>query len=424
MKPLPGFRELYPDEFLQRDYILSACRAVALRAGFHEIDGPALEPTELYAKKNDAQAEILKQLYRFEDQGGRDVALRPEMTPTVARMVAARERNYRKPIKWFSIAQFFRYERQQKGRLREFIQFNADLFGEASPAADVELLSLGINILRELGFAPNDVVVKISDRRAWMSFFESQGCEDHAAAILGAVDKLGREPDASLDAKLAPSGLSVARVREFIAAASPDHFAPILADLDARGLGAFVEVDLSIVRGLAYYTGVVFEAFDRRGAMRAIFGGGRYDDLLGGLSDGAVSMPAVGFGLGDVVLGDLIGETPVAAALRDAHVDAGSALDAYLVIADESHRPGALGLAESLRNLGLRVDFSLAAVKVAKQFQAAEAARARTAIVIGSEWPTVRAKVLATRAESELPHTELAAWLKNAQNDAPPEPKS
>ncbi len=412
MRPLPGFRDFYPEDCARRDYLLSRWREVARRYGFVEYDGPVLESRDLYAKKNESGAEILGQLYSFTDKGGREVAMRPEMTPTLARMVIARERHYRKPLKWFGIATFFRHERQQKGRLREFIQFNADVVGDASSAADAELISLGIDMLRELGFTEEDFVVRLSDRRAWLDFLAGRGCaEGGARAVLEIVDKLDREPEESLDAKLAPHGLRVADLRAFIAGSSPEHFAPLLDEFDARGLRAFVEVDLSIVRGLAYYTGLVFEIFDRSRSMRALAGGGRYDSLLEDLSDGALKLPAIGFGMGDVVLADLVAESPRARALMDAALAASPAAEVYVVVADESRRREALGLVQSIRSAGWRVDFPLAAAKIAKQFQTAGQIGARFAVVVGAEWPDVTVKTLATRDEAALPAAELASWL-------------
>lgn len=412
MRPLPGFRDFYPEDCARRGYVLDGWRRVARRYGFVEMDGPVLESMELYAKKNESGAEILGQLYQFTDRGEREVAMRPEMTPTLARMVIAKERAYRKPLKWFSTANFFRYERQQKGRLREFIQFNADLIGDGSTAADAEAISLVIDLLREFGFTQSDFVVRLSDRRAWMDFLESRGCDgDGAKAVLAIIDKIEREPEESLNAKLAPHGLTVAELRAFIAAGSPEYFAPLLEQFDARGLRGFVEVDLSIVRGLAYYTGLVFEAFDRSKSMRALAGGGRYDSLLADLSDGAVNLPAIGFGMGDVVLGNLIEETPHALAKMEAALAASPAVEVYVVIADEARRREALSIVQSLRDAGWHTDFPLDEAKVGKQFQAAEQLGARFAVVVGNEWPAIKVKTLATRDEAAFAHESLADWL-------------
>jgi len=418
MRPLPGFRDFYPEDCARRGYVLDGWRRVARRYGFVEMDGPVLESMELYAKKNESGAEILGQLYNFQDRGERDVALRPEMTPTLARMVIAKERAYRKPMKWFSTSNFFRYERQQKGRLREFIQFNADLIGDGSTAADAESVALTIDLLREFGFTKDDFVIRLSDRQAWINFLTARGVTD-TKAVLAIIDKIEREPEESLNTRLAAHNLTVAALREFIAAGSPEHFAPLLEQLDARGLREFVEIDLSIVRGLAYYTGVVFEAFDRSKSMRALAGGGRYDNLLADLSDGAVKLPAIGFGMGDVVLGNLIEETPHTRAKMEAALAAAPAAEVYVVVADETRRREALGLVQALRDTGWRTDFPLDAAKVGKQFQAAEQLGARFAAVVGGEWPSVKVKTLATREEITLDFTELAAWLGKAVSTAP-----
>ena len=408
---LPGFRDFFPEDCARRNHVVSTWREVSRRYGFVEFDGPVLESTDLYRKKNEAGAEILEQLYSFTDRGGREVALRPEMTPTLARMVAAREKHYRKPMKWFCVSNFFRHERQQKGRLREFLQFNADILGESSPQADAEIIALAIDLLRAFGLTAEHFVVRLSDRKAWMDFLQSRGCDEEACrTALACADKLEREPEEKLNAKLSPTGLTVADLKAFIAAGSPEAFAPVLEALAARGLSGFIQPDLSIVRGLAYYTGVVFEVFDRSKNLRALAGGGRYDSLVKGLSDGAADLPAIGFGMGDVVLGHLIDETPAAAKKLQAAL--AQASDVFVVIADETRRTEALQVVQTCRELGLSTDFPLKSAKVGKQFQEAEHLGARHAVVIGQEWPQVKLKHLATRAEESLDHAALAPKLK------------
>lgn len=417
MQNLPGFRDFPPEDCARRNYILNTWRSVARRYGFVEYDGPTLESVELYAKKNESGAEIMQQLYSFEDRGGRPVALRPEMTPTLARMVAAREKQYKKPIKWFSSSTFFRYERQQKGRLREFIQLNCDLIGETGPAADAEVLALAIDIVRAFGFGQEDFVVRLSDRKAWMDFLAARGVpEAQFGTVLQAADKIERESPDSLKTKLAPAGLTVDDLKAFIASGSPESFRPLIEELTARGLAGYVEVDLSIVRGLAYYTGVVFEVFDRSKSMRALAGGGRYDDLIAGLSDGAANLSAMGFGMGDVVLANFIGETPKAAERMAAALAADAPVDVYVIIADATRRAEGLQTVQTLRDAGWKADFSLAGAKVGKQFQAAEGLGAKFAVVVGGEWPEVKVKTLATRQEVQVPQSGLADWLKSGEN--------
>ena len=410
MPALPGFRDFYPEDCARRNYVVNTWREVAQRYGFVEYDGPTLESGELYKKKNEEGAEILEQLYSFRDRGDREVALRPEMTPTLARMVAAREKHFRKPMKWFCVSNFFRHERQQKGRLREFLQFNADIIGESSPEADAEIIALAVDLMRGFGFDKEHFVVRLSDRKAWMDFLASRGCDEaQSTTALGCADKIEREPAEKLDEKLAGTGLTVADLRNFIAGGSPESFAPVLAALDARGMGGFIEPDLSIVRGLAYYTGVVFEIFDRSKNLRALAGGGRYDNLIKGLSDGAADLPAIGFGMGDVVLGHLIDEIPAADERRRSATI--PACEVFVVVADEAQRANALKVVQQVRDLGWRTDFPLKPAKVGRQFQDAEGLGARHAVVVGAEWPVVKLKTLATRQEVAVDPAELAAHL-------------
>src|SRR5690242_7018710 len=214
---LPGFRDFYPAELAERSHIFATWREVARRFGFVEYDGPPLEPLELFTTKSGA--EIVGQLYNFKDKGDREISLRPEMTPTLARMVAAHERNYKKPIKWFAIPQLFRYERQQKGRLREHFQFNADIFGEADVAADAELIALLIDTLRSFGLTAKDFVIRLSSRNAWQDFF-NQRCSDPAKAyeFYQIIDKLEREDPAHSQDKLAKLGFSFDEINAFIKA--------------------------------------------------------------------------------------------------------------------------------------------------------------------------------------------------------------
>jgi len=410
MERLPGFRDFYPEPLPHpdvwsadaRQHIFDAWRTTARKYGFREYDGPPLEPLELFTTKSGE--EIVGQLYNFSDKGERAVALRPEMTPTLARMVAAHERNYKKPIKWFAIPQLFRYERQQKGRLREHFQFNADIIGEAAPAADAELISLLIDSLRALGLTSEDFVIRLSSRNAWQQFFaEGKGDPGKAYEFYQAIDKLEREKPEVTEQKLSALGFSTAAVNAFIQQAKPTaELQQILDNLGARGLGSYVKIDYQVIRGLAYYTGVVFEAFDRKGEFRAIAGGGRYDNLVKLLSGGRVDLPALGFGMGDVVLLELLKARKLLPSF-DARVDV------YVLIEDESQRGAALQLVQQLRSAGLVVEYSLTALKPDKQFKRAVELGAR--FTAKAEGDTVRVKDLKTREEKALPAGEAAPAL-------------
>lgn len=384
---LPGFRDFYPEQLAERAHVMRAWREVARRYGFIEYDGPPLEPLELYTAKSGD--EIVGQLYAFTDKGGRQVALRPEMTPTFARMVGARHNALRKPTRWFSTPQLFRYERQQKGRLREHYQLNVDIVGEAGIAADAELIACAIDICRELGLSAGEVVVRLSDRRVMQAYLRALGIDEAAwPAVFAVVDKLARQPrEVSLE-KLAAAGVD-ARQSDAVLA-MPDTSLSTLRDALAAGddaelvanvdrlvdyVGALVpdgrdwlRFDLSVVRGLAYYTGTVFELFDRSGEFRAVCGGGRYDQLLAALGDAA--LPALGFGMGDVVLTELLR----ARGLLPAH----EPLVDYWVTSEEGVPLSAvMNEARRLRADGFSVEFSLRPQSVQKQRKAARAAGAQ-----------------------------------------------
>jgi histidyl-tRNA synthetase len=409
MQPLPGFRDFLPVDCAKRNYIFAKWREVARRYGFVEWDGPVLEPTDLYRKKSGA--EIVDQLFNFTDKGEREVAMRPELTPSLARVVSAHERQFKKPLKWFSIGQFFRYEKQQRGRLREHFQLNCDMMGESALAADIELVALGIDILRGFGFTEKDFVVRISDREFWIDFLKSKGvAADKWEEILQAVDKSEREPVEKTRGRL--GGLAEPVFAILQGGGKSEKLDQLVDGLRGRGLAEFVDVDVRVVRGLAYYTGIVFEVFDRAGKLRALAGGGRYDRLIGQLSDGAVNMPALGFAMGDVVLGELINEMPAARAQMQNVIAATDQIDIYVVIAKEERRADALAQIQQLRDRGYRVDYPLIPAKVARQFQTAEELGAQMALLYGDEWPQVKIKTLATREEKLIPHDHLLAHLR------------
>ncbi len=415
MDRLPGFRDFYPEPLPQSDvwsadarqHIFDTWRGIARRYGFRFYDGPPLEPLELFTAKSGE--EIVGQLYNFTDKGGREISLRPEMTPTLARMVGAYERAYKKPLKWFSIPQLFRYERQQKGRLREHFQLNADIVGETDPAADAELIALVIDALRAFGLSEQDFFVRVSSRNAWHDFFhQGGGAREREYEFYQVIDKLEREAQEKNEEKLASLGFSLAGVRRFIEEGAPTpELQLILDNLEARGLRSYVKIDYGVIRGLAYYTGVVFEAFDRKGEFRAIAGGGRYDNLVKLISGGKVDLPALGFGMGDVVLLELLKARSLLP-----RFDAG--LDVFFLIEDEALRGESLNLIQQLRAGGLAVDYSLTPSKPDKQFKRAQELKACwTARVERSASGELAAKLrnLKTRQEQSLPPDELVSAL-------------
>jgi histidyl-tRNA synthetase len=378
MERLPGFRDFYPEPLPHpdtwsadaRQFVFERWRATARRYGFREYDGPPLEPLELYTLKSGE--EIVGQLYNFTDKGSRPVALRPEMTPTLARMAAAHERSYKKPIKWFAIPQLFRYERQQKGRLREHFQFNADILGEPGPAAESELLALLIDSLRACGLTAEDFVIRLSSRNAWQEFFQARGGRpEDAGPFYQIIDKLERESPEQSAKTLAALGFSLEEVHQFIRHGQPTaELEFVVKNLQARGLGDFVKIDYHVIRGLAYYTGMVFEAFDKKGEFRAIAGGGRYDNLIKLISGGKVDLPALGFGMGDVVLLELLKERGLLPKFE-------AGIELFYLIEDETLREDSLRRVQYWRDQAHAVEYPLTPAKADKQFKRAMELKAR-----------------------------------------------
>jgi histidyl-tRNA synthetase len=419
---LPGFRDFYPAEFAERAVIVDAWRDVARRYGFMEYDGPPLEPLELYTRKSGE--EIVGQLYAFTDRGGREVALRPEMTPTLARMVAARANAMRKPVRWMSIPQLFRYERQQRGRLREHFQLNMDIIGEPDVTADAELLAAAIDIMRRLGLTAGDVRARVSDRRLLHGLLARAGVEEaQMSAVYAVVDKLEREPRNVLEKRLTDAGLDAERIDRLFAMLEARDLAALRAEygsipelqdefarltryfeyLDALGVSEWVTFDLSIVRGLAYYTGIVFELFDARGEFRAICGGGRYDTLLRSL--GGVDLPALGFGMGDVVLGELLRARGLMPATEPT-------IDLWVAYADAECLPTAMRVAAGLRSRGHSVEYALGRQKLARQLKAANAAGARRVVVLGTEELAHGEAMVRRMADGHEERVQLDTWMR------------
>jgi len=410
---LPGFRDFYPYEYAWRNYICEGWRNCARSFGFVEYDGPTLEATDLYRKKSGE--ELKTQLFRFFDPGERDICLRPEMTPTLARLVAARERDFKKPIKWFSIASFFRFEKPQKGRLREFFQVNCDLIGDSSAAADAELIALAVAMFRGFGLTENDFYVRVNNRRLWLDFIQKRDIPpERLTEFLAIIDKIEREEQSATARRLADFNVTWDEVQAFLQ--SPPEAIPgfeaLAQELRWRGVAEMVKLDLTVVRGLDYYTGLVFEVFDRQRQNRALAGGGRYDNLINVISDGAVDLPAAGFAIGDVVLQNLLQELPHTRTKADNSL-AMNRPRAFVIIADENRRPEGLRLVAALRENQIVTDFSLQPIKVGKQFQMAESVDAQFAVVVGQEWPQVKLKNLQLREETTVSIEVLINLLKS-----------
>lgn len=330
---LPGFRDFYPADCALRNALFKKWRGVASCFNFSEFDCPILEPLELFTEKSGE--EIVQQLFAFEDRGGRKVAMRPETTPSLVRLIGARAHSLKKPIKWFNITENFRYERPQKGRLRSFYQFNVDIIGEKSIFAEAELIALAVESFKAFGLTRQHFYVRLSDRQLWMLWLECFGVEQEATkiALLSLFDKWERRPQEEIEKDLAHSlpahvdaksffektvqlrqAQSLEAVRTCFSDFDPNvlsrvesrlsDWQALLDELSTLQCGEFIKIDLGIVRGLAYYTGFVFEVFDAGLEGRALAGGGRYDQLFEKLS--GHSLAAVGFAAGDVTLTELL----------------------------------------------------------------------------------------------------------------------
>ncbi len=424
---LPGFREFYPEDLARRNHVFRLWRQTAVAYGFAEYDAPVLEPLELYKAKSGEEIEA--QLFSFTDKGGREVALRPEMTPTICRLVGARANALKRPIKWFSIAEFYRYERMQKGRGRCFNQFNADIFGEPGPEAEIELVALLIQCLCAFGLNEQDFYVRLSDRNLWFYYLEALGLDEpRIRGVLGAVDRYEKYGDdafkgyteqfGALDAALKEKVLAFLQIKSLEAleqtlASLGEKLTARLADwrkllggLDAMGLAPYVTVDLGVVRGLAYYTGFVFEAFDRKGELRALAGGGRYDDLVQKL--GGPALPAVGFAIGDMTFALLLEQRGLMPTLV-------TAPDVYCVIGGAAERLAAFADIQALRAMGYRVEYPLKDSAFGKQFKAAAESGAKLALIYGTDELAkgiVKIRDLRDRSEREVPAADLAATVR------------
>ena len=431
---LPGFRTFYPEDCFLRNYIFNIWRSSARSFNFLEYDAPTLEPLELYKEKSGD--EIVNQLFNFEDKGERAVALRPEMTPSLARLVGAKAKSLKRPVKWFSIGEQFRYERPQKGRLRSFYQYNVDILGEPGIGADAELIACLVQTLKAFDLDSNDFKVRLSDRQLWILFLKHWNVSDeHMTAVLSIMDRLGRLNKDQLKTQLNEyfggttdsfinsvdelmginaeaelmSFFSKLELSDTIKQSIEERLAELtslIQLIDSMEIGHFVSIDFSIVRGLAYYTGFVFEAFEATGEGRALAGGGRYDDLIARLTSN--SMEAVGFAMGDVTLLDLLeskGKLP----------EFSQKPDIMLLFTEDEARSCALADAQILRSAGLKVDYPLKRANFSKLFKEANQRGVPYVLIYGNEEiqkGLVKLKDFQTGEESFIERSETALLEK------------
>ena len=393
--PVKGTRDFYPPDMARRNWIIDGWKKVSVRNGFEEYDGPIFEYLKMFQIKSGD--EIVEQLFSFKDRGGRDLALRPEITPTLARMVNQQINSLPKPIKWFSVPRLFRAERPQKGRLREFFQWNIDIIGVDDVLADAEVIFCAVDYLREVRLTPDDIVVKISSRKMLAALLRVIGVpENELEALYVVFDKRDRLPGDTFEQMLTER-IADANKREKViklmgvesieqisdclelneaAKESVDELGRLFELLDVMGVGDYCIFDIGIVRGLAYYTGVVYEIYDKASELRAIGGGGRYDNLLRDF--GGPDIPATGFGIGDCVLGIMLQE-------KGLFKPELQVLDYFVVFVDEAYRQNAVKLTMKLRSAGLATNFSYKAAKLSRQLKEASDKNTKKCIIIGEE---------------------------------------
>ena len=414
IQPVKGTREFYPDEMSRRNFINEKVRAASQAFGYQEWDGPFIEPLELYAAKSGEEL-VKKQSFTFEDRGGGMVALRPELTPSLARMIAAKQGELNFPLRWWSFGPFWRYESPQRGRSREFFQWNIDLLGVDSPEADAELIAVAATFLRSVRLGPRRVAIYVNNRRLMDSQFSALGIPpEKRMDVSNLVDRRTKMEPAKWEIYAGEIGLTPAQLEglkkvlgNFDLWKENDELVRLFAALDALGVKEYVKFDPNIMRGLLYYTGTVFEAFDIQGSVkRAILGGGRYDNLLADV--GGQPLSGVGFAMGDMVVGILLEEAGlIPAAPISAQV--------LVTIFDEKLWMDSYALAAELRGAGLNVMTYPEPAKLPKQFKFADRMKIRVAVTIGPDEVAqglVAVKNLSTGEQVKVPREAAAESMR------------
>ena len=385
IQPVKGTREFYPDQMARRNYLYEKVRAASQSFGYQEWDGPFIEAIDLYAAKSGEEL-VKKQSFTFQDRGGDLVTLRPELTPSLARMIAAKQGELTFPVRWWSFGPFWRYEQPQKGRTREFFQWNIDLLGVNSPEADAEMIAIAATFLRSVGLSPERALIYVNNRRLMNSQFDTLDIPtEMRVEVSNLLDRRAKMNPAAWDANALEIGLNQTQVtglKEVLADydlwKKSDELRRVFAALEAMGVREYIKFEPSIMRGLLYYTSTVFEAFDLTGSVRrSILGGGRYDNLLADV--GGNPLPATGFAMGDVVIGII---------LREAGLDpefSPSPASVLVTVFDETLSTQSFALAAELRSAGLNTMIYPEAAKLPRQFKFADKMKMKVALVVGPE---------------------------------------
>lgn len=416
IQAVKGTTDYYPEEMALRGWLYAKMREVSESFGYQEYDGPFLERFELYAAKSGAEL-VEKQSYVFEDRGGERITLRPELTPSLARMVASRQRQLNYPLRWWSFGPFWRYEKPQKGRTREFFQWNIDLIGDDSPEADAELAAVAATFLKTVGFNSSETQILVNNRQLMQAELEALGVSEKLRGeVFGLIDRKDKLSAEAWQERGKELGLDAAQLMGIEALLGnndlwkkSESLQRFFRAVEAQGMQDYVRYAPHIIRGLDYYTGTVLEAWDTAGEFRAIFGGGRYGNLVGAV--GGEPLSGVGFAVGNVVISLLL------QALGHAPDLSGAAAPIYVTVFDEASLPESLKLSAELRGAGLRVTSHLNVDKLQKQFKQADRSGARFVLVLGPDEVAkkeVSVKDLRSGEQRSMARKNLAAYLRAA----------
>jgi histidyl-tRNA synthetase len=421
IQPVKGTRDFYPEELALRRWLYEKIRTVSEQYGYQEYDGPFLERLELYAAKSGEEL-VQEQSFVFPDRSGEMIALRPELTPSLARMLATRSRALPKPIRWWSFGPFWRYERPQKGRSREFFQWNIDLLGVDSPQADAEIASIAAAFFQACGVTPNQVRIKINNRRLAETRLAEIGIsEGDRQQVFRLIDRKSKLSPAEWEASATEIGLSATQLDDIKANLMDreawrafDELVQFFDAVDIMGTSAYMEYDPEVIRGLDYYTGTVFEAHDQAGEERAILGGGRYDNLVADV--GGDALPGVGFAMGDVVIGLVLTTLNIRPSLRV------SPADVFIPIFDEESRKASLQLAAELRSHGVRVEWFPEVARLPRQLKYADRYKIPLAIIQGPDeiaTGKLSIKDLTTGKQTEIPRQDVVRYILDLLSENP-----
>lgn len=417
IQPLKGTRDFYPEEMAVRVWLYNQLRQVSEMFGYQEYEGPFLEPIELYAAKSGEEL-VKEQSFVFPDRGGDLITLRPELTPTLARMVAQRQKQLVYPLRWWSFGPFWRYERPQKGRSREFFQWNIDMIGVDAPEADAELIAIAVEFFRQVGLSPTQVQILINDRRLMDGEFNAIGIPvESRSEVLRLIDRRDKMPPDEWKSYAHDVGLNQAQFEALQLLLSnqdlwrkSEEMRRLFVALEALGAGNYVKYAPHIIRGLDYYTGTVFEAWDVEGEFRAMFGGGRYDNLVAAV--GGDPLPGVGFAMGDVVITLILKKFGL---IPEELTDAPAKV--LVTVFDADMLPASFALATELRQAGINVVCYPEATKLAKQFKYADRIGVQVVLVLGPDEQQagqVAIKDLKTGSQKLVGREDVAQVVRNS----------